>query len=207
MLPSLVKSFGARFFGGSLLKMVHDVLVFISPYVLKRIINFAKGEEEMWKGVVYAFILLFSAITQSIVLSRYFHETFAVGIQIRSSVISAIYRKSLKVSPSGKKEATTGEIVNLMSVDVQRIVDLMPYFNMLWSAPLQIVLCTVFLWNILGPSVLAGLLVMILLIPVNGFIAMKAKALQVKQMKEKDNRVKMMNEILQGIKVIRPIRR
>ena len=42
---------------------------------------------------------------------------------------------------------------------------------------------------------------MILLIPVNGFIAVKAKALQVKQMKEKDNRVKMMNEILQGIKV------
>ena len=78
----------------------------------------------------------------------------------------------------------------------------MPYFNMLWSAPLQIVLCLVFLWQILGPSVLAGLLVMILLIPVNGFIAVKAKALQVKQMKEKDNRVKMMNEILQGIKVL-----
>ena len=79
----------------------------------------------------------------------------------------------------------------------------MPYFNMLWSAPLQIVLCMVFLWNILGPSVLAGLLVMILLIPVNGFVAMKAKALQVKQMKEKDNRVKMMNEILQGIKILK----
>ena len=78
----------------------------------------------------------------------------------------------------------------------------MPYFNMLWSAPLQIVLCLVFLWQILGPSVLAGLLVMILLIPVNGFIAVKAQALQAKQMKEKDNRVKMMNEILQGIKVL-----
>ena len=78
----------------------------------------------------------------------------------------------------------------------------MPYFNMLWSAPLQIILCVVFLWQIVGPSVLAGLLVMVLLVPVNGFIAMKAKALQVKQMKEKDNRVKMMNEILQGIKVM-----
>ena len=79
----------------------------------------------------------------------------------------------------------------------------MPYFNMLWSAPLQIILCVVFLWQIVGASVLAGLLVMVLLVPVNGFIAMKAKALQVKQMKEKDNRVKMMNEILQGIKVIK----
>ena len=78
----------------------------------------------------------------------------------------------------------------------------MPFFNMLWSAPFQIILCVVFLWNILGPSVLSGILVMILLIPLNAFIATKLKALQVQQMKEKDNRVKMMNEILQGIKVI-----
>ena len=73
---------------------------------------------------------------------------------------------------------------------------------MLWSAPFQILLCVIFLWDLLGPSVLAGIFVMILLIPLNAFIATKLKALQVKQMKEKDNRVKMMNEILQGIKVI-----
>ena len=77
----------------------------------------------------------------------------------------------------------------------------MPFFNMLWSAPFQIILCVIFLWSILGPSVLAGILVMILLIPLNAFIATKLKALQVQQMKEKDNRVKMMNEIIQGIKV------
>ena len=74
---------------------------------------------------------------------------------------------------------------------------------MLWSAPFQILLSVIFLWDLLGPSVLAGIFVMILLIPLNAFIATKLKALQVKQMKEKDNRVKMMNEILQGIKVIK----
>ena len=74
---------------------------------------------------------------------------------------------------------------------------------MLWSAPFQILLCVIFLWDLLGPSVLAGIFVMILLIPLNAFIATKLKALQVRQMKEKDNRVKMMNEILQGIKVIK----
>lgn len=79
----------------------------------------------------------------------------------------------------------------------------MPFFNMLWSAPFQILLCVIFLWDLLGPSVLAGIFVMILLIPLNAFIATKLKALQVKQMKEKDNRVKMMNEILQGIKVLK----
>jgi hypothetical protein len=57
------------------------------------------------------------------------------------------------------------------------------------------------LWKELGPSVLAGLLVMICLIPLNILIMAKTRNLQAKQMKEKDQRVKMMNEILQGIKV------
>jgi hypothetical protein len=48
--------------------------------------------------------------------------------------------------------------------------------------------------------VLAGFLVMICLIPLNICIAAKTRQLQAKQMKEKDQRVKMMNEILQGIK-------
>jgi len=98
-------------------------------------------------------------------------------------------------------ESTVGEIVNLMSVDAQRFMDLTGYLNMLWSAPLQILLSMYFLWQLLGPSVLAGLGVMILLIPINGVIASKAKKLQMKQMKSKDQRVKLMNEILSGIKV------
>lgn len=43
-----------------------------------------------------------------------------------------------------------GEIVNLMSVDAQRFTDLMGHINMLWSAPLQIVLALFFLWQYLG---------------------------------------------------------
>jgi ATP-binding cassette subfamily C (CFTR/MRP) protein 1 len=46
-----------------------------------------------------------------------------------------------------------------------------------------------------GASVLAGLAVMIILIPVNGVIANRVKILQIKQMKYKDERVKLMNEV------------
>ena len=69
------------------------------------------------------------------------------------------------------------------------------------SAPFQICVALFLLWKTLGPSVMAGFFVMILLIPLNGVIAAKSRKLQQKQMKEKDQRVKMMNEILQGIKV------
>jgi hypothetical protein len=50
---------------------------------------------------------------------------YIIGIWIKSSVTSAIYRKSLTISSAGKKETTTGEVVNLMSVDTQRVVDMM----------------------------------------------------------------------------------
>lgn len=48
-----------------------------------------------------------------------------------------------------------------------------------------------------------GLAVMVILIPVNGVIANKVKELQIRQMKNKDDRVKLMNEILGGIKVLK----
>ena len=61
--------------------------------------------------------------------------------------------------------------------------------------------CMYFLWQTLGPSVLAGVAIMVLLIPVNAVIARQNKKLQVKQMKYKDSRIKLMNEVLNGIKV------
>jgi hypothetical protein len=79
----------------------------------------------------------------------------------------------------------------------------MNYFHMIWSAPLQIALAMYFLWQILGVSSLAGLGVMILMIPLNGVIARMTRKLQVLQMKQKDSRIKEMNEVLNGIKVIK----
>lgn len=107
----------------------------------------------------------------------------------------------LKLSNAARRTSTVGEIVNLMSVDAQRFNDMMTYINMLWSGPVQITISIYFLWMTLGPSILAGVAVMIIMIPINAVITNKLKQLQVKQMSLKDKRIKMMNEILNGIKV------
>ena len=72
---------------------------------------------------------------------------------------------------AARKESTVGEIVNLMSVDVQRFMDLLPYLNMLWSAPLQIVLCCIFMYQELEYSIFPGVAIMIAAIPLNGVVA------------------------------------
>ncbi|XP_061382567.1 multidrug resistance-associated protein 1 isoform X1 [Danaus plexippus] len=203
ILPALCLAFGGEFLFGALLKLVNDVLMFLSPQLLKLLIGFVDTKETVWKGYLYAVGLFACATAQTLLLSHYFTRMYLVGMRIRTALTSAVYRKSMRISNSARKETTVGEIVNLMAVDAQRFVELTAYLNMIWSAPLQIALALYFLWGILGPSVLAGLAVMIVLIPVNGLIANRVKTLQIRQMKYKDERVKLMNEVLNGIKVLK----
>ena len=67
----------------------------------------------------------------------------------------------------------------------------------------QIVIAVYMLYNIVGTAVFAGLGVMILLIPVNGVMATIQRKLQISQMTLKDKRIKLMNEVLNGIKVLK----
>ena len=85
------------------------------------------------------------------------------------------------LSNSARKDATTGEIVNLMSVDAQRLMDLCTFVNTLWSSPFQILVALFFLWRTLGPSVLAGYGAMALLIPLNAYVAIKIRGIQVRR--------------------------
>ncbi|XP_017108721.1 multidrug resistance-associated protein 1 isoform X5 [Drosophila bipectinata] len=207
IMPPIYKSFGGVFLFGALMKLFTDCLTFAQPQVLSLIISFVEDQEKdkqpEWKGIMYSVLLFVLAAAQTFILGQYFHRMFIVGLRIRTALINAIYRKALRISNSTKKESTVGEIVNLMAVDAQRFMELTTYLNMIWSAPLQIGLALFFLWQQLGPSVLAGLAVMIILIPVNGVIASRIKTYQIRQMKYKDERVKLMNEVLSGIKVLK----
>ena len=90
-----------------------------------------------------------------------------------------------------------------MSIDTQRFVDLAPSLNTIWSSPLIITLSMVSLWNLLGPSCLAGLAVMILIIPLTSVTSTFMRKFSFANMRTKDARIKVMNEILEGIKVLK----
>nr|CAD7448332.1 unnamed protein product [Timema bartmani] len=203
VLLALVKAFGPTFLFGSILLFCANVLTFVNPQILKYLITFVSSDDPLWKGYMYASMMFVAAAVQTMFNSQYSYKMMVVGIRIRVALVSVIYKKALSMSNSARKESTVGEIVNLMSVDATRILEAVPYLNILWSAPLQIALSLYFLWEIMGPSVLAGLAVMIVLIPINGFIANKVKNLQIQQMKTKDQRIKLMNEVLNGIKVLK----
>ncbi|KAL5281109.1 ABCC2.2 family protein [Megaselia abdita] len=208
VLPSICKTFKEPFIIGSLYELLQISLTYSSPILLRLIISFverkfSEDKEPLWKGILYVILLFTCAAIQTLLASQYIKSMSIIGMKIRTALINTIYRKYLVVSNSARKESTVGEIVNLMAVDAERFLFMTLYLNIFWSAPLQIIVCLYFLWNVIGPSVLAGLAVMLLMIPINGWMANFTKKLQVKQMLHKDKRVKMMNEILNGIKVLK----
>ncbi|KAM6957261.1 multidrug resistance-associated protein 1 [Aplochiton taeniatus] len=201
---ALCLTFGPYFLISSLYKIIQDVLMFVGPEILRLLIRFVNDSSApSWQGYFYTGLLFVCTCFQTLILQKYFHVCFVTGMRLRTAIVGAVYRKALVISNSARRTSTVGEIVNLMSVDAQRFMDLVTYINMIWSAPLQVVLALYFLWQNLGPSVLAGVAVMLLMVPINAVIAMKTKTYQVAQMKNKDNRIKLMNEVLNGIKVLK----
>ena len=86
---------------------------------------------------------------------------------------------------------SVGETVNLMAIDSQRMMDVTSQINTVWTSPMAIILSFYFLWGYLGPSSLAGLVIMVLLIPVNAVISNRMKKYQRENMKNKDTRIKV----------------
>ncbi|XP_069125383.1 multidrug resistance-associated protein 1-like [Argopecten irradians] len=204
LLICLIKAFWPMFLLSGLFKLIYDILQFVSPLILRLLIQFTRDKTEyQWRGYLYAVLMFVVAVVQSFILHQYFHIAQLLGMKLRTSIITIVYRKMLLLSNAARRTSTVGEIVNLMSVDAQRFMDLMTYFHTIWSGPFQIAVSLYFLWQTLGPSVLAGTGVMIIMIPVNAVIAKKSRDLQMKQMRLKDTRIKLMNEVLNGIKVLK----
>ncbi|XP_059764600.1 ATP-binding cassette sub-family C member 3 isoform X3 [Balaenoptera ricei] len=203
-LRALMATFGSSFLLSMCFKLIQDLLSFINPQLLSVLIRFISNPTApTWWGFLVAGLMFVCSVMQTLILHQYYHCIFVMGLRFRTGIIGVIYRKALVITNSVKRESTVGEIVNLMSVDAQRFMDVVPFINLLWSAPLQIILAVYFLWQNLGPSVLAGVALMVLLIPLNGAVAVKMRAFQVEQMKFKDSRIKLMSEILGGIKVLK----
>ncbi|XP_055327526.1 multidrug resistance-associated protein 1-like isoform X2 [Paramacrobiotus metropolitanus] len=187
------------------MRVLNDVLIFVSPVILQLLINFVESKtEHAWKGYFYTVAMLLTQVCQTILLNFYLKYCFRFGLHMKSAVIAAVYRKALRITSAVKQASSVGEIVNLMSIDAQRFVDFMGFIHVLWSGPVQITLAVLFLQRLFGTyPALAGLAAILITLPLNAYTFSRVGLLQSTQMKEKDGRIKLMNEILNGIKVLK----
>ncbi|KAF2231926.1 multidrug resistance-associated protein 1 [Viridothelium virens] len=205
---AMFRSFGGPYFAGACFKTVGDVLNFVQPQLLRLLISFVDSyntddPQPAIRGAAIALAMFAVSVCQTVCIHQYFQRAFETGMRIRASLVATTYSKAMRLSNEGRAAKSTGDIVNYMAVDTQRLQDLSQYGQMLWSAPLQIVLCMASLYQLLGWSMLAGVGAMIAMVPVNGVIARIMKKLQKEQMANKDSRTRLMTEILNNMKSIK----
>ena len=101
-------------------------------------------------------------------------------------------------------QVNVGTIINLMAVDSFKVSDICAYLHFLWaSVPVQIIVAVTLLYKILGYSSIAGIGMMVLLLPVNIFIAKQFTKTQKVIMAATDARIHTTNEVLQNIRIIK----
>ncbi|KAJ2338675.1 hypothetical protein GGF43_006826, partial [Coemansia sp. RSA 2618] len=208
LLRALWRTTGAPYALAGLLKLAQDILQFTQPVLLSRLIGFVAShatsapQPVSW-GFFYALSMLVLQVVQTLLLHQYFQLSMTTGMKAKTSLTAAIYRKALRLSNETRQEYTTGSITTLFSVDVERIGGVVDYAHIAWSGPVQVCFAVSLLYRTLGWSVFAGIVVMLVTVPLNAWLTKRMRDLQIVQMQNKDQRTMLIDETLSGIKVIK----
>jgi ABC-type multidrug transport system fused ATPase/permease subunit len=205
LIMALFRAFGFDYLVmGALLKLVHDTCVFIAPQVLNKMILYLGSDEyPLSYGLWLTVVVTISQMAMSFCLRHYFFKCYKFGLQIRTAVMVAVYEKALFLSAGERYTRSLGEITNLMSIDAQRLQELVTYLHAIWYSFYQILFALFLLWKQLGPSALAGLFVICIMIPVTKAVAKYMGGLQRHVMISKDERVNVNSEVLGAMKVVK----
>ncbi|KAJ6474594.1 multidrug resistance-associated ABC transporter [Mycena vitilis] len=207
---SLFMAYGGPFTMAIFLKLIQDCLAFVQPQLLRLLLAYIsryqgsryQDKPNPLEGFSIAIIMFIASVIQTILLNQYFQRTFETGMRVRAGLINALFKKALNLS-NDERGRSTGDIVNLMSVDAIRMQDLCTYVIIGISGPFQITLAFISLYNLLGWASFVGIGVMVLSLPLSTVIARILKRMQEQQMKNRDQRTRLMTELLSNIKSIK----
>ncbi|KAG0003683.1 Canalicular multispecific organic anion transporter 2 [Modicella reniformis] len=154
-------------------------------------------------GIILSFGMFFSTIVSSLLEGQFYQLIMNMGIEVRTAVVSMIYRKALRLSPSARQSQSPGEINNHMSVDAERWSEALQFLPMWGSIPLEICIAIWLLYRQLGWSALAGLGTILAVMPLQGWIAAFFEKAKGKRLKAMDNRIRLTNELMSNMKIIK----
>ncbi|KAJ2785541.1 hypothetical protein H4R18_000486 [Coemansia javaensis] len=209
LFRAMVRTYGAAWALGSFYKLVKDLVAFLNPVLLARLIRFVStygtaDAEPIENGYFYALSMFVVATVQTLAFQQHWLQNQRVNALMKISYTTAIYRKTMMLSNDARQQYNIGGIVTHMSVDTQRVADFVANFSHhLWSSPLQIILALYLLYRTLGWASFAGVAVMLISIPTSAQLTRSMRSLNKLLMGYRDQRMKVMDEVLSGIKIIK----
>ncbi|XP_022853952.1 ABC transporter C family member 13 isoform X4 [Olea europaea var. sylvestris] len=205
--PSLFKAiysaYGWPYFCLGLLKVLNDCLGFAGPILLNKLIHFLQKGSREANGYFLAISLGLISVLKSFLDTQYTLHLSKLRLKLRSSISTVIYRKCLCVSLAERSPFSEGEIQTFMSIDADRIVNLCNSVHDMWSLPLQIGIALFLLYQQVKFAFLSGVAIIILLIPVNKWIANRIANATKNMMEQKDERIGKTAELLTYIRTLK----
>ncbi|BES88766.1 Multidrug resistance-associated protein [Nesidiocoris tenuis] len=177
--------------------------VFLRPYLLGELISSFSRDTDIKDVITIAGQMLLLNFTCSIFYCHYLYSTANLGMEVRAAVVSTVFRKSLKLSKTALNDVSPGQIVNLVSNDVSRFEIVAISCCFLWSGPLQTVIAAYFLYQEVGISGFAGMLIIGGIAIFQTYTARLTSTFRRKIARETDQRIRLTDEVLAGIQVIK----
>ena len=214
LVKATVKMYRKDLVLSGVIKFFNTFVQFLPSLVVARILknvddqaaalgNVALLQSLRSRGIWLALLLMALLSTKTFLENQYFYTIIKMSASIRATLSSAIYRKALKLSESGRVNNTVGEIVNYMQTDTSRMEQVAGTIHTLWDGLFQVIGYTSLLLYYLGPSVLAGIAAMLVIIPLNAYFLKRLSNLRAANLRMTDERVKLTNEVLQGVRAIK----
>ncbi|KAM7136425.1 ATP-binding cassette sub-family C member 10 isoform 3-T3 [Molossus nigricans] len=198
---ALYGAFGRCYLVLGLLKLVGTMLGFSGPLLLSLLVGFLEeGQEPLSNGLLYALGLAGGAVLGAVLQNQYGYELRKVTLQARGAVLNILYWKASQLGP---RRPPAGEALNLLGTDSERLLNFAGSFHEAWGLPLQLAITLYLLHHQVGVAFVGGLILALLLVPVNKVIATRIMASNQEMLQHKDTRVKLMTELLSGIRVIK----
>uniref|UniRef100_A0AAQ5ZXT7 Multidrug resistance-associated protein 4 n=1 Tax=Amphiprion ocellaris TaxID=80972 RepID=A0AAQ5ZXT7_AMPOC len=204
----LIKCYGKSYALAGLFVFSQEAIKVIQPLLLGKIILYFENDHpddqrSLYMAYGYAAAMSISTFALAILQHLYFYHVQRTGMKIRVAMCHMIYRKALGLNCESMGRTTTGQIVNLLSNDVNRFDEVTANLHYLWVGPLQAVVIIVLLWEEIGPSCLAGVAVIALMMPLQTWFGKLFGIFRSKTAVLTDSRIRIMNEVVSGIRIIK----
>ncbi|CAO3565475.1 unnamed protein product [Mortierella alpina] len=180
-------------------------LSYALPVLLSRLLTYLQEYKD--KPLSYGIMLACAMFLVSLVIALLYtynrYQMFLLSLAAKVALTSMIYRKALRLSPGSRVRSTTGEIINHMAIDADSWNDAYTYFTEWIAIPVEITIALLLLYRFLGWSMIAGVMGMVLLLPLQAWQAKVFEIIQDRKLAAMDRRVRLTTEVLAGIKVVK----
>ncbi|XP_070149137.1 ATP-binding cassette sub-family C member 4 [Polyergus mexicanus] len=154
--------------------------------------------------MIYVACLIISIVSSTLLFNHSTLTSQQIGMRLRVACSSLVYRKILRLNQTSLSQTGAGQIVNLLSNDVNRFDSLSVCLNYIWIMPIQVIIVGYIMWRKIGVSIFIGIgLLLIISLPIQGTFGLLSRNMRAKIAPLTDRRVQLMNELIAGIQVIK----